>query len=134
MAGPSAMRAAPDPQTLRAAFAWSVLRTVTATRTVPLHGNHYEVDPALVGRRVELRYDPTDLTTISVWLDGEPAGDAVAHEIRTHVDPKLAEQRSPVPGPPTGIAYLEALAADHAQRLRGGLTYQPPDDEDKERR
>jgi putative transposase len=135
MAGPSAMRPVPDPDTLRRAFLWSVLRTVTVTRTVALAGNHYEVDPSLVGRRVELRYDPTDLTTISVWLNSEPAGDAVAHHIRHHVDPKLRAQAPVEPGPPTGIAYLEVLAADHAERLRGGITYQPPDpDDDKDMR
>ena len=47
---------------LREAFRWSVTRKVTRTATVPLEGNHYAVDPSLVGRRVELRYDPEDLT------------------------------------------------------------------------
>ena len=47
---------------------------VTRTATVPLEGNAYAVDPALVGRRVELRYDPEDLTVIEVFLDGKPAG------------------------------------------------------------
>jgi hypothetical protein len=35
-----------------------VTRKVTRTATVPLEGNSYAVDPALTGRRVELRYDP----------------------------------------------------------------------------
>ncbi len=47
-----------DPAVLREAFRWSVTRRVTRTATVPLEGNSYSVDPALVGRRVELRYDP----------------------------------------------------------------------------
>ena len=35
------------------AFLWSEARTVTKTATVSLHSNSYEVDPALVGRKVE---------------------------------------------------------------------------------
>src|SRR5947208_15597202 len=58
-----------SPDRLREAFRWSVTRRVTRTATVPLEGNAYAVDPALVGRRVELRYDPEDLTVIEVFLD-----------------------------------------------------------------
>jgi Mu transposase, C-terminal len=64
-----------DPGLLREAFRWSVTRKVTRTATVPLEGNAYAVDPALAGRRVELRYDPEDLTAIEVFLD-RPAGAA----------------------------------------------------------
>ena len=38
-----------DPALLREAFRWSVTRRVTRTATVPLEGNAYAVDPALVG-------------------------------------------------------------------------------------
>src|SRR6516164_2887765 len=65
-----------DPALLREAFRWSVTRKVTRTATVPLEGNAYAVDPALTGRRVELRYDPEDLSAIEVFLDGKPAGAA----------------------------------------------------------
>ena len=71
-----------DPEQLREAFRWSVTRRVTRTATVPLEGNAYGVDPALVGRRVELRYDPEDLSRIDVYLNGKQSrrGDAVRHE------------------------------------------------------
>lgn len=130
MAGPDVLRPTPAPEVLREAFLWAAMRTVTATRSVSLHGNVYDVDPSLVGRRVELRYDPTDLTTIVVWLDGRPVGTAIPAEIRRHVDPKLRNLELPEPGPPTGVAYLDALVADHAEQLRGQLTYQHPNDPD----
>ena len=41
-------------------------RTVTKTATVGLHGNIYEVDAALIGRKVELVFDPFDLCDIQV--------------------------------------------------------------------
>src|SRR5664279_4160761 len=46
-----------DPDLLREAFRWSVTRVVTRTAQVSLAGNRYSVEPALVGRRVELRFD-----------------------------------------------------------------------------
>jgi putative transposase len=56
----------PTAQQLREAFLWSETRTVTKTAQVSLHGNHYELDPALVGRRVQLVFDPFDLTHLEV--------------------------------------------------------------------
>lgn len=131
LAGPTSLRDAPDPDALAEAFLWTVTRTVTATRTVSLHGNRYEVDPALVGRRVALVYDPVDLAAIAVF-DGEvPAGQATPAVLRTHVDPKLRNVNPAAPGPATGIAYLDAVVAHHAETLRGHMSYQPP--EHKER-
>jgi putative transposase len=127
MAGPSSLRDAPDPDALAEAFLWSVQRTVTATRTVSLHGNLYDVDASLVGRRVALVYDPTDLTSVSVFDHDTPAGTAVPARLRAHVDPKLKQALGPGPGPATGIRYLDAVVADHAAALRGDITYQPPD-------
>ncbi len=123
MAGPSVLRPTPHPEALREAFLWTATRTVTATRSVSLHGNTYDVDPELVGRRIELRYDPTDLTTIGVWHHDQQVGVAAPAEIRRHVDPKLRNLELPEPGPATGVAYLDALVADHAEQLRGQLTY-----------
>src|SRR5438046_779998 len=74
-----------SPERLREAFRWPVTRRVTRTATVPLEGNAYAVDPALTGRRVELRYDPEGLTVIEVFLDGKPAGAATPFITRRHV-------------------------------------------------
>lgn len=87
-------------------------RKVTRTATVPLDANAYSVDPALVGRRVELRYDPEDLTRIDVFLDGRPAGVATAFVTRRHVHPAVAQAARPEPDP-TGVDYLGLVAAAH---------------------
>ena len=55
--------AMPAADALTEAFLWSEHRTVTKTATVSLHGNTYQVDAALVGRKVELVFDPFDLDT-----------------------------------------------------------------------
>jgi putative transposase len=101
-----------DPARLREAFRWSVTRKVTRTATVPLEGNTYAVDPALTGRRVELRYDPENLSAIDVYLDGKPAGAAVPFVTRRHVH-RAVPQAAPEPAPATGIDYLGMVAAAH---------------------
>jgi putative transposase len=97
---------------IREAFRWSVTRRVTRTATVPLEGNSYAVDPALTGRRVELRYDPEDLTRIDVWLDGKPAGTATPFLIGRHVHRAVPQAARPEPAA-TGIDYLGLVAAAH---------------------
>ena len=97
---------------IREAFRWSVTRRVTRTATVPLEGNSYAVDPALTGRRVELRYDPEDLTRIDVWLDGKPAGTATPFLIGRHVHRAVPQAARPQPAA-TGIDYLGLVAAAH---------------------
>ena len=100
------------PDLLREAFRWSVTRKVTRTATVPLEGNAYAVDPALAGRRVELRYDPEDLTRIEVFLDGRPAGTATPFITRRHVHRAVPQAARPDPDP-TGVDYLGLVAAAH---------------------
>jgi putative transposase len=107
------------PGLLREAFRWSVTRKVTRTATVPLEGNSYAVDPALTGRRVELRYDPEDLTAIDVYLDGKPAGTATPFITRRHVH-RAVPQASPPPAAATGIDYLGLVAAAHDEEAGTG--------------
>ncbi len=101
-----------SPALLREAFRWSVTRKVTRTATVPLEGNSYAVNPALTGRRVELRYDPEDLSRLDVFLDGKPAGAAVPFVTRRHVHRAVPQAARPDPDP-TGIDYLGLVAAAH---------------------
>jgi len=108
-----------DPGLLAEAFRWSVTRKVTRTATVPLEGNSYAVDPALAGRRVELRYDPEDLTRLDVFLDGRPAGQAVPFVTRRHVHRAVPQAARPDPAP-TGIDYLNMVAAAHEEEAGTG--------------
>lgn len=101
-----------QPDKLAEAFRWSVTRKVTRTATIPLEGNAYAVDASLVGRRVELRYDPEDLTRLDVYLEGRPAGIAVPFKISRHVHKAVPQAQRAQPEP-TGIDYLGLVAAAH---------------------
>jgi putative transposase len=114
----------PLPAELHDAFLWSETRVVTKTASVGLFGNHYEVDPALVGVRVQLLFDPFDLTTIEVRYQGRAMGLAVPRQIDRHVHP--AARQTPAPPPKaSGIDYL-ALVRDRlvaGERSRLGISY-----------
>ena len=107
----------PTPAALHEAFLWSERRLVAKTATVSLFGNTYEVDAALVGRRVELVFDPFDLTDLQVRYQGRDMGGAVGHQIGRHVHPGAKPEISPDPAPPTGIDYLALVRDRHTATL-----------------
>ena len=97
---------------------WSEYRTVTKTATVSLHGNTFEVDAALIGRRVELVFSPFDLETIDVRYREASYGRAVAHIITRHTHPKARPETPEPPPAATGIDYLALTAATHHEQIR----------------
>jgi putative transposase len=128
----------PTPALLREAFLWSQERTVTKTATVSLHGNQYSVDAALVGRKVELVFDPFDLTRIEVRYQHRPFGLAVPLQIGRHTHPQ-AERELPPPPTGTGIDYLKLLAEQRdaewsGHRIDYSALAQPDGDGDGEDR
>jgi putative transposase len=119
-AGPPVL---PTPAQLHEAFLWAERRTVTKTATVSLHGNAYEVDPALVGRRVELVFDPFDLTDVEVRYQGRAMGRAAPHRVGRHTHPQVRPEPATAP-PPTGIDYLGLVERRHAAELARRISYQ----------
>jgi putative transposase len=113
---------AADPVLMAEAFRWSAVRMVAKTATVSLHGNRYQVDPTLVGRRIELRYDPEDLTSLTVFVEGAAAGIATPLVIGHHTHPAVPQAARPQP-PPTGIDYLGLLQAAHEHATTGHIAY-----------
>lgn len=111
----------PSPGELHEAFLWSETRMVTKTATVSLFSNLYEVDAALVGRRVELVFDPFDLTDIDVRFGHRPMGKAVPVRIGRHSHPQARPEETPAP--PTGIEYLRLIAARQEADWDARITY-----------
>ena len=112
-----------EPELLREAFLWSESRTVTKTATVSMHANTYEVDAALVGRKVELVFDPFDLARIEVRWNGRPMGEAVPVRLGRHTHPQ-ARPELPAPTPAgTGIDYLALVEARHHATAETHISY-----------
>ena len=113
------------PDVVAEAFRWSAVRKVTKTGTVSLQGNTYQVDPSLAGARVELVYDPFDLTgPVAVTAAGGiPAGEAVLQDIRRHVHPKAVNAANDADtgaaNAASGIDYLRLVEDRHKAAMTG---------------
>jgi len=118
-AGPPTL---PTPAALHEAFLWSETRTVTKTATVSLHGNTFEIDAALVGSRVEVVFDPFDLTSVEIRFQGRPMGNGIPAVIGRHSHPRARPEAAPPPAP-TGIDYLDLLAARRDAELAESINY-----------
>ena len=103
----------PDPTLdLEEVFLFETQRTVQKDRTVSLHGLIYEVDAALVGQKVTLRYDPAAPPgrPVQVWQEGQPI--QLAKRLDAYANCFVKRQRpsgmlSPdtaAPEPPSGLA------------------------------
>jgi len=113
---------AADPILLAEAFRWSATRVVSKTATISLAGNRYQVDPSLCGHRIELRYDPEDLTSLTVFVDGATQGIATPLVIGRHTHPAVPQADRPAPTP-TGVDYLGLVQAAHDEHTIGQIAY-----------
>ncbi|MFL4901764.1 DDE-type integrase/transposase/recombinase [Streptomyces sp. MMS24-I2-30] len=115
----------PTADALREAFRWSELRKVAKTATVSLQSNTYNVDASLIGRQVELVFDPFDLTDIDVRFGGRSFGKAIPHLITRHAHPK-AKPETPAAEPPaaTGIDYLRLIDTERTKELGQRINYE----------
>jgi putative transposase len=110
--------ALPTADDLTEAFLWSEYRVVAKTATVSLHANTYQVDPGLVGRKVELVFSPFDLETVEVRHHDKSFGKALPHIISRHTHPKARPETAACEPPRTGIDYLSLTAAAHHEQIR----------------
>jgi len=55
----------------RDAFLWEEHRTVDKSGCISFKGVAFDVGVALIGRRVDVRYDPFDISVIEVWHGGK---------------------------------------------------------------
>jgi putative transposase len=89
---------------------------------VSLHGNRYQVDPALVDRTVDLLFTPFDLTVIEVEHQGRAMGRAIPHHIGRHVHPAV-KPGAAAPVEATGIDDLRLLEAAHHSEVGQAINY-----------
>jgi len=87
---------------------------------IEVEGNLYEVDSFLRGKRIQIRYNPFDLSLIRVYRDGTRYDDAKAAIINNKHHPKMPnelEEQSP------GFisSYLENLKKEQEERRRKEL-------------
>jgi hypothetical protein len=101
-------------------FLFEAKRKVQKDRTVSLNGVVYEVDAALVGETVTLRFDPAapPQRPLQVCHQGRPSG--LARVVETYANCFVKRERpsrtlsadGPAPQPPASALRLRELASD----------------------
>ncbi|WP_225228930.1 Mu transposase C-terminal domain-containing protein [Bacillus sp. PS06] len=103
---------------LKEIFLWEEERTVRKTAVIDVDGNLYDVDSSLRGKRIQIRYNPFDLSTIQVWKDNERFEDAQPAEFRNQRHSKLPNDTDHDHGPVAASSFLEQLKKKQEEEKR----------------
>lgn len=116
------LRPLPPGKDLDEVFLHRLKRTVRKDGTVRFGGHFYEVRPELVGKRVELRFDPHDPHAVppEVFVDDAFFCDSVPLDrLRNTSRRRRRPLGTPDPAsPPTGLDPLSLIQREHYQRTR----------------
>ena len=94
-------------------FLFEARRRVAKDRTVSLKGRLYEVDPALVGETVTLRFDPAmPGRPLKVVHDGRDAGTATPLDAHANAAVRRGGDRDGPPAPPIAFRDLGGNGED----------------------
>jgi putative transposase len=107
-------------QELQQLFLWEEERTVRKTSTIELEGNSYDVDVSLSGKKIQVRYNPFDLSVIQVWYNGMRYDDAAPAELRNQRHSKLPAEQDEIQ-PVIASNYLEQLRTQQEEKKRKEL-------------
>lgn len=106
---------------LKEIFLWEEERTVRKTAVVEIEGNRYDVDSSLRGKRIQVRYNPYDLSYIQVWKEEQRFPDARPAELRNQRHSKLPEASDDDGSPAIVSDYLELLQKQQEEARRKTL-------------
>ena len=116
-----------DPAIAAEVFLWKEQRTVDKAGVIRVFGNRYEVDSRLYRQRVEIRYDPFNLSSVRVFCDGRRFPDAIVLDLHRAADPRVQPATPPAPRP--GTDYLRRLQRQQETAARakiGRLEFRNP--------
>lgn len=110
-----------DSETLRLAFLWREKRKVRRNATISLQSNTYQVDPALAGRTLVLRFDPFDLSHVELYLDdaegarhlGTATVTIQKRQRHLQVEHLVTEPPRPDRKPSSSLDFLAALREEY---------------------
>jgi putative transposase len=103
------VRQLPPSTDLRRLFFYRLDRLVRRDSTFLLQKSFYEAPAHLAGQRIEVRFDPLDISQVDIWFDGQfQAGARVVDAVVNAQRPWAKPQPAPAPES-TGINYVELL-------------------------
>ena len=117
----------------RDAFLWEQSRTVDNSGCVRLSGVVFDVGVALIRRRVDLRYDPFDISVVEVWHGGKFQRKAEMLRV-PEFTPKRESVPAATPSKPTYSRLLkvyEEKNKDREKQRNGALAFCAAAEEDE---
>jgi transposase InsO family protein len=97
------------------AFLWEEQRTVDKSGCISFKGISFDVGVALIGKRVDVRYDPFDISLVEIWHGGKFRRKAEALEIREFA-PKLEGTPAAASTKPTHSRLLKVYEERNKER------------------
>ena len=111
------------PEECRDAFLWEDTRKVDNTGCFKLQGIEYEAGIEYIGKKVDVRYDPFDLSLLEIWYSGECRKTAAPLKVGEYC-PKA--EKVPASKPATHSRLLKVYEAENEKRQKrhvGALTF-----------
>ena len=102
--------------TVRETFLWRENRQVTTLASISINGNRYEVDESLIGKRVEVRYNPYNLNHMLVFFEGLFRGQAKPFQMKNFAEKRVQDRQENAHQ--ALDAAMEAVIAEHAENIK----------------
>lgn len=109
------------PHELKEVFLLEETRKVDKTNCVSLLGTTFEVEPGLVGEKIQLRFDPYDMSIIQVWKEDKRLKDAIVMVQRSMKWDKPEESPksdSKEVIQKTGLNYIELVYEEYQEQQK----------------
>ena len=112
-----------EPATVYEAFLWREQRQVSSLGAVKIYSNLYEVDEDLLGKTVELRFNPYDLRRILVYFEGVFRCEARPYQMKNFTEKRVQERQATSQS--ALDAAMRAIVKEHHDevRARAGLSF-----------
>ena len=117
----------------RDAFLWEEQRTVDKSGCIRLAGVMFDVGVALIRKRIDVRYDPFDISVVEIWHGGKFQRKAEKLCIQEFV-PKYEPSPAAPPKKPTGSRLLSVYEEKNKEREKqrnGALSFRSPKEEEE---
>jgi transposase InsO family protein len=83
-----------EPESIREAFLWRESRQVSPLAAIKIYSNLYEVDERLIGKQVEVRFNPYDLTRMLVYYEGDFCCEARPYRMKNFTDKRVEDRQA----------------------------------------
>jgi len=111
------------PEECRDAFLWEDTRKVDNTGCFKLQGIEYEAGIEYIGKKVDVRYDPFDLSLLEIWYNGECRKTAAPLKVGEYC-PKAEKVAAAKPATHSRLLKIyEAENEKKQKRQAGALTF-----------